>query len=534
MRCASRFRSSFVLTANRQIASVRYQALLGECKVQGNFEGNPAQRNARGRCSQFALLGAMAIVCISPAPGAAGPPGTTDVTTELVHLQFVIDRSTFDRITDRFLDLRDVPFAEALFAEYREAIIAIDHQTQQDVQRAGFDEMLALMRELSPARDMERMRSATPEERQQLVAEMIANMDDPRWEHVQELRHGVEACIDRNGRRADARLAQLAGEIAQYCPHPERAHIEIMRFARRVLLDPRRDADSLDFVPSVDILRLTDDACASGGELHAVIAESSQSVSEEQSVAEDRVPSPAIRLSQIIEQYENELDQHLIGRLRERRRTRASSEPSQQVLADGASDRRTKRRARAWAERFAVSQRAGVAIAALAEECAGEAAAEAWWERFHTALCPELMRPRWLHRMVDWIEARSDHTAAQCEAAAEMERTYLVRWNDLRRRAITSGITQMKRRAYLHAPGPEERRHRDDVAALHALGRDTLLCFIQMLTPEQRAVLLGEFAGRRAGDWRVELIGPTLHPSHHRRMRTLLADALSGIGDGQS
>lgn len=504
-------------------------------------------RNAR---TCLALL-AIAFLPCAPTTVGAAPPGEPENGETLEYLDLVVDEALFKEIAERFLDAADAGADEAgligswpplmriatmqeshvrqLFIAYRQAIEDIDRQVRENVQRAGIEEARALIHELDPATDAQRTRNASGEEIRRLQAEGIEKRHDPRWDDVRAIVRRMEAHIDRGCKQADTLLDQFIYQMAQGSRDPAQTQRAILRFIRRSRLDTKPRYRSDDFISPVDILRLVGAELAPDGELHP-IGEAPEDTPDAAAEDETEPPPPGILLRRIVEAYEIELDQLLLERLNARRRAEVTRS-TQFVLTPGDPeyDRHEEREGRKWKARFDVSQRARDAIAALLEERVGPDAAARWRLRFLQALCPELMKPRWPHRMVQWLEARGDHTPEQLEAAAALQESYRLRWDDLRQRAIASGIRVMERRGFPLGPAAEHEAYWESIAALHALGRDTLAQFMRLLNDPQRSDLKGQLLNTRGAARMIEQFGPAVDSSYVPGLKTKLAETLDQI-----
>ncbi len=363
------------------------------------------------------------------------------------------------------------------FEVYFDKVMALDAAVKQRVDDAGF-------RRFAELSEAARYRGV-----------------DPPWDEMTELSIQFKKEIIAGHHDSDALLNEFYEQIQLILtPHQQELFERVPRLVRRLNAQRRRrGAVQADFSGSMDIFELVAEAAEDGEELHAIFDDDPESDDI------DRLVEPKDEISTILMIYEIEFDALRIEILKGRRTPPPST---YQVNFSPQSDRGRDLR-RQWMRYYTLTESAVVQIAAVAERGIDVNASEAWLDRFHRRLCPELYADRWPDRMMEWLVARDDATAEQIEITSLLQTEYLTQRHQTRRAAIVAGIKAKRKHFAPEGTAPLQLKYSRRLLQLRQSIQRVRDRFRALLTPEQQADLDQEFVRiKRYGE--VGLLGPNV------------------------
>lgn len=324
---------------------------------------------------------------------------------------------------------------------------------------------------------------------------------DPPWDEMNQL--AIEFHRENMARHheSDALLHEFYEQIQLILfPKQQELFVRVPRYVRRLNAQRRRrGAVQADFSGSMDLFELVAEAAEDGEELHPIFDDDL----EPDDV--DRLVKLADEINSILMIYEIEFDALRLEILQHRRTPRPST---YQVKTTSQSDEGRNLRRR-WMRYYTLTESAVVQIAAVAERGIDANASEAWLDRFHQRLCPELYADRWPDRMTKWLSDRDDTTEEQIELASLLETEYLMQRHQTRRAAIAAGIKAKRKHFSPGGTEPLQLKYSRRLLQLRQSIQRVTDRFRALLTPEQQADLDKEFVRiKRYGE--VGLLGPNV------------------------
>ncbi|MCI0629702.1 MAG: hypothetical protein L0Y44_03500 [Phycisphaerales bacterium] len=198
-----------------------------------------------------------------------------------------------------------------------------------------------------------------------------------------------------------------------------------------------------------------------------------------------------VDLMSILQDWEIAIDAVLLDRLAEGRHLR----PFHKKITLGPDDNEYDNLIRAWAARFGRSYDVFTAhadgIAVAAEIALGAAAADAWRDRVHRALCPQLAKPRLPEQTFEQLKKLPDLTSEQLLAAESLHAQYSAQQRNAVARAIDAG-SRLKRMQFIAQPDHPTRVEEifaESLYDIHALSKRTVRAFLGLLLPDQATAL---------------------------------------------
>lgn len=398
-----------------------------------------------------------------------------------------LSERVFDSMCDHLeLDEPRLIIAKAHFLAYKQVIDSFDKSTRRAMIDAGDEEYRRLIVELDPYRFIYFNRLSSWEEYEEARRLSEERKNDPRWADVKRLKSQIVNAQGQGQRDAWRKFHSLFDSISADCELDDDQLAKGLRFVFRMLFEPPPGPDtpkpSFDFMDTVDVLVLIDDANEEDGEITRLLKAKSDRV---------RLPTMAQSLAQIKLDYEIELHAHLERNAPRKYRRRKPDEPISIDSTDPGWAKLEKKLAQPWIRRYRISNTAVNRITMLLREGLGEDEVGIWIRRFHTALAPNLMAERWPeHDMLKWIESRDDVTDDQLELARALQAEYRDRLKHLIDTALRQGIVVKRDLVFPVGDAPIVLRYARSQLDIHKLSRSTIRRLHVALTPEQQSALV--------------------------------------------
>jgi len=236
---------------------------------------------------------------------------------------------------------------------------------------------------------------------------------------LKQLRADVYRVYLQAGPEADAAMDSLLGGVGALLSSDLAPKFDAAsRWLRRdIILHPRAHAaTSPDYAgDGVDVLEMTQEAQAEGGELVGV---------------------PADALNPILTAYEHDLDAVLIATGAAERQGRLLGKIAG-IEKDIEAQKREEQAALArWQQLYELNTRTVNRIAALAQQHAGDKAATQWQQRYDRESFAWLYPRRKPDRQIEWIRQQTDLAADTLQKAETIYSAYTARRDGLSRSAI--------------------------------------------------------------------------------------------------
>ena len=332
---------------------------------------------------------------------------------------------------------------------------------------------------------------------------------DPPWDEMNQLAIQFQREGVAGHHESDALLHEFYEQIQLILtPQQQELFERVPRLVRRLNAQRRRrGAVQADFSGSMDLFELVAEAAEDGEELQPIFDDDPEPDDA------DRLVKLADEINSILMIYEIEFDALRLEILKRRRTPRPAT---YQVKTTSQSDDGRDLRRR-WMRYYTLTESAVAQIAAVAGRGTDANASEAWLDRFHQRLCPELYADRWPDRMMIWLVARDDATEEQIEITSLLETEYLAQRHQTRRAAIAAGIKAKRRHFSPGGTEPLQLKYSRRLLQLRQSIRRVTDRFRALLTPEQQADLDKEFVRiKRYGE--VGLFGPNVSNAAIRKL----------------
>ena len=317
---------------------------------------------------------------------------------------------------------------------------------------------------------------------------------DPPWDEMNQLAIQFQRESVAGHHESDALLHEFYEQIQLVLTSQQQELFErVPRYVRRLNAQRRRrGAVQADFSGSMDLFELVAQAAEDGEELQPIFNDDFDPDDP------DRLVKLADEINSILMIYELEFDALRLEILKRRRTPRPAT---YQVKTTSRSDDGRDLRRR-WMRYYTLTESAVVQIAAVVERGIDANASEAWLDRFHQRLCPELYADRWPDRMMIWLVARDDATEEQIEITSLLETEYLAQRHQTRRAAIVAGIKAKRKHFSPEGTEPLQLKYSRRLLQLRQSVQRVIDRFRALLTPDQQAELDQEF-------YQIRYSGPT-------------------------
>jgi hypothetical protein len=397
----------------------------------------------------IAYLSILAIVCAgmvpqvdgdSRVPSQRGDGGSTEGSANTGQrfgaLDFVIDEHMFQALCARLqLDAEQRTAASVFHTEYMNWALTFGLTLDVDVREAG----LAESNELRHRALKEFRRSA----------EFNANpgpipSDLIPWEQILAAYNRYMPVLINGLKEGDAGVARFYASLSDLLTEEQQESFpETRRLMRRLnferaYCESMRYLASQDFVPEhAEPHRLLDEAVKESAIIELLLQASDDvgsDVKDEERLRE--IHSARKELREALHAYDLHLDQVIRGLLANNRRI-----PLYDDVADFADRDELEEKVRQdWIAKYRAIHDCNMQIATILAEHFGAPHGSEWIRRYQRAFCPSLTKPRAPDYCIKWIEARSDTTPQQIDAAEQLFERYSTQYDSLLNLAITAGV----------------------------------------------------------------------------------------------
>lgn len=416
-------------------------------------------------------------------------------------IRFVPDSATLDEMCDLLeLDAPERAIAHEAYKDVRQALAELDKTIEARMERAGRSAAMALKAELEPAAHAD-PRTTPRAEMARLREIELSNVDDPRWDELDELTQRYKKPYYAGRQQAYAVLMTSLDSLRERLGIEPEDFAPALRLMRRRLLEPAgARSDLQDFDRRVDLLALIDAASDPAGEIGAMM---------QLDAGRDGCANFGERVDQFRLDYEIALDDHLQQVLWDTLRARSTSARGQTATVDEFDWKPLKDVfLTPWSRRQRVVAQTAEAIENSLLECGDTSLAQRWKDRYYAALCPELAKERWVHGMPDWLARRDDARPEQLTATAALHEAYIRRFRQLLDRAVAAGLRVRSKQVFAAGASPEQLDYARTLLQMHDLSRSTIRQF-RLLLDETQASALDAVVHRR-GKAIATLLGPPI------------------------
>lgn len=367
--------------------------------------------------------------------------------------------------------------AEGILRDYLVRAHQLDALTQQRVDDAGMREM-----------------------RETSIGQYRLRGEEPPWDKLSQLAIQSREEYVRGLERADELLEQFYERLETVLT-PDQA--EQMRAVRRdvrwlnVLRDDATTGGFGDFRSRIDFDELLARATEEGNEFALLDADHPD---PEGIYAQTRA-----QIEARIEDYEREYDIVIV-----QDSYQSSREPYDEDhdVRIGPDDPRRERIITNWNKSHNLTERTARAIGMIVLEPLGPEAHDRWLNRYRAAFCPELYQPRLAEHVFESVfQAQTVSEEERRNATIAYER-YLTRRHQLRKEAVTAGITALRKHISEHGTEPRQLDYAAKRLELRQLIQKTINDF-RAIASEANQVLVDELA-TKAKSYNTRLLGPGL------------------------
>jgi hypothetical protein len=347
----------------------------------------------------------------------------------------VIDQDVFDAIARHLQLSKDQrTLAWALLIEYHDALASVEREIADQMELAGINAFEQEMREA--LQRGEQVDEAVREEYSYRMR-MIWFEAEPVWTGaMQSFLDDLQTLLDNEQRERFERVPRIIRRIK---------HLQ-------------RDGAYVDMGRPIDVVELAEQAGVPGGELASLF--------------DAATGLPHEPLAQILDVYERRVDDVIRAREVERA---GRPQRDQVTRIDGGTPEHEKyleEQAERWRTSYSILRSAIDAIAVLAQETAGDAARDAWMDRFYRHWAASLYRPLWPEQVSAWLDGRDDLSDTQREQILRLHEEHLRQRDLLRMVAIEKGIESWRRTGSPYSQSDEAREFFEAMQAMVNLGAE--------------------------------------------------------------